>query len=85
MLFGCGGGQAVEAGGALLIGTREPGGVAEFPLVREPGVEVADGPCGEVQKELGEVDLGIDLVSAAGGGQAGEDGGSPSAARVANE
>ena len=36
--------------------------MAQLPVVGEPGVEVADGPSGEVQEELGEVELGIDLV-----------------------
>ena len=60
-------------------------GVAEFPLIGEPGVKVAGGPSGKVQEELGEVELGIDLVPAAGRGQAGENSGGAAAARFANE
>ena len=79
-------GKVVEGGGS--IPTVEGGqacGMAQFPLVGEPGVEVAGGPSGEVQEELGEVELGIDLVPAAGGGQAGENSAGATTARVADE
>ena len=69
----------------MLIKVGEPGGVAEFPLLREPSIEVALGPGGEVHQQLGEVELRIDVVPAAGGSQAGKDGGGTAAARVADK
>ena len=69
----------------MLIKLGEPVGVAEFPVVREPGVEIALRPGGEVHQQLREVELRIDVVPAAGGSQAGEDGGGTAAARVTNE
>lgn len=57
--------------------------MVEFPLVRQPDVEVARGPGGEVHEELRQTELGIDLVAAAGGGQTRQDDGGAAAARVA--
>ena len=62
----------VEGGGVLLIAVGEPGGVAELPLLREPGIEVALGPGGEVHEQLRQVELWIQVVPAAGGSQAGK-------------
>ena len=59
--------------------------MAEFPLVGEPGIEIAYRPGGQVHQQLGEIELRIDLVPAAGGGEAGQDGGGAAAARVAHE
>lgn len=59
--------------------------MAESPLIGEPGVEVAGGPSEEVQEKLYEVKLEIDLVLAAGGGQAGVNSVGTAAARVADE
>jgi len=50
----------------LLIQGGEAGGVVETPLVGEPGVEIAHGPRGQVHQQLGEIELRIDLVPAAG-------------------
>ena len=69
----------------MLIQDGEAGGVVEFPLVGEPGVEIAHGPGGQVHEQLGEVELRIDLVPAAGGSEAGRDGGGAAAARIAHE
>jgi len=69
----------------LLIQVGEAGGVAEFPLVGEPGVEVVDGPRGQVHQQLGEIKLWIDLVPAASGGEAGQNRRGAAAARVADE
>ena len=70
----------MEVGSILRVEGGQAGGVAEFPLVGEPVVEVAGGPSGEVHEELGEVELRIDIMPAAGGREAGEDGGSAAAA-----
>ena len=69
----------------MLIEVGEAGGVAEFPLVREPGIEVALGPSGEVHQQLRQVELWIKVVPAAGGSQAGKDGSGTAAARVADK
>lgn len=45
-------------------------GVAELPLVGEPGVEIAGRPSGQVHQQLREIELRIDLEPAARGGQA---------------
>ena len=63
-------GEVVGGGGIGLIQFGEAGGVMELPLVGEPGVELAHGPGGQVYQELGEVELRIDLVPAASGGEA---------------
>jgi hypothetical protein len=39
----------------------------------------------QVRQQLGEIELGIDLVAAAGTGQAGQDSSGSSASRVADE
>ena len=69
----------------MLIKVGEAGGVAEFPWVGEPGVEIALGPSGQVHQQLRQVKLRIDLMPAAGGSEAGKDGGGVTAARVTNE
>ena len=69
----------------MLIKLGEPVGVAEFPVVREPGVEIALRPGGEVHQQLREVELRIDRVPAAGGTQAGKDSSGATAARVADK
>jgi len=50
-LSSCGRLLVLAEGGVLLL---EAGGVAEFPLVREPSIEVALGPGGEVHQQLGK-------------------------------
>jgi hypothetical protein len=69
----------------LLIEVVEAGCVVELALVRQPDVEVAHGPGGEVHEELRPVELRIDAVPAAGGSQADKEGGGAAAARVADE
>ena len=69
----------------MLIEVGEPGGVAQFPLVREPGIKVALGPGGEAHEQLREVKLWIKVVPAAGGSQAGKDSSGTTAARVADK
>jgi len=59
----------------LLIEVGEAGGVAELPLVGQPGVEIAHGPGGQIHQQLRQVELRIDVVPAAGGSQANEEGG----------
>lgn len=54
-------------------------------MVGEPSFELADGRGGEAHEELREVALRIDGVAAAGGGEAGEDGGGVAGAFVADE
>jgi len=79
-------GKVVEGAGSILtVEGRRACGVAKFPLIGEPGVKVAGGPGWQVHEELGEVELGIDLVPAAGRGQAGENSGGAAATRVADE
>jgi len=46
---------------------------------------MADGSGGQVDEQLREIELRVDLVPAAGAGQASEDGRSSSAARIAYE
>ena len=69
----------------MLIKVGEPGGVAEFPLIGEPGIKVALGPGGEVHEQLREVKLRIKVVPAASGSQAGKDGSGTTAAWIADE
>lgn len=84
-LLWCGGGRVVR-GGVVRMNQGGPScGLAELPLVGEPGVEIPRRPGGQVQQQLREVELRIDLVPAAGGGQARQDGGGAAAARVAHE
>jgi hypothetical protein len=85
VLLGRGCWRVVEGGGISLLKVGEPGGVAEFPLVGEPGIEVALGPGGEVHQQLRQVELWIKVVPAAGGSEAGEDSSGTTAARVADE
>ena len=67
------------------IKVGEAGGVAELPLVREPSIEVALRPGGEVHEQLRQVELWIKVVPAAGGSQAGENRCGAAAARVADD
>ena len=69
----------------MLVKVGEPGSVAEFPLVREPGIEIALGPCWEVHQQLRQGELWIKVVPAAGGSQAGKDGSGTAAARVTDK
>ena len=48
----------------MLIQVGEAGGVAEFPLVGEPSIEIAYRPRGQVHQQLREIELRIDLVPA---------------------
>ncbi len=48
-------------------------------------MQLADGSGGQVDEQLREIELRIDLVPAAGTGQAGEDRRSSSTARIAHE
>ena len=57
----------------------------EFPAIRQPRGEVAVGCDGQVNQQLCEVELRIDVVSAAGGGEAGEDSCRAATTRVAHE
>jgi hypothetical protein len=65
VLLGSGCGRVVEGGGILLIKVGEPGGVANFPPVRAPSIEVALEPGGEVHQQLRQVELWIKVVPAA--------------------
>ena len=78
-------GLSGEFGGVLPMEVGEAGGVAEFPLVGQPGVEVALWPSGEVHQQLREVKLRIDVVPAARGSQAGQNRRAAAAALVANK
>ena len=79
------GGGVVQGGMILRVEGGQGCSVAELTLVGEPGVQLAGGPGRQIHQELGEVELGIDLVSAAGGREAGKDGGRAAAARVPDE
>ena len=57
----------------------------DLPLVGQPLLELADGQRWQVDQQLREIKLRINIVTAAGRGQAGEDGGRSSAARIADE
>ena len=82
----CWGTEVVIEGGSILrVEGGQTGGVVEFPVVGERVVEVARGPGRQVHEELGEVELRTDIMPATGGREAGEDGSSAAAARVANE
>jgi hypothetical protein len=71
----------VRRGVVLLI---QDGG-AELPLVRQPDIKVAHGPGGQVHQQLRQVELRIDVVPAAGGGEAGENRRRAAPARIAHE
>jgi hypothetical protein len=60
-------------------------GVMDLPLIGQPLGQLADMQDRQVRQQLGEIELGIDIVAAAGTGQAGQDCGSSSASRVADE
>ena len=57
----------------------------KFPSIGQPGREIVVGRSRQAGEQLDEIELGIDVVPAAGGGETGEDGGRFSAARVADE
>ncbi|HUV96972.1 MAG TPA: hypothetical protein VMV98_05835 [Acidobacteriaceae bacterium] len=59
--------------------------VADLPLIRQPLQELANGQGGQVDQQLGEVELRIDVMTATGACQAGEDGRRSAAARIADE
>ena len=59
--------------------------VADLPLIGQPFREPAHGQCRQVDQQLCEVKLRIDIVTAAGRGQAGEDGRRSTAARITDE
>jgi len=63
----------------------EAGGLAEFPLAGEPGVEIARGPGRKTHPQLREVKLRVDFVAATGGGQAGQDGRRAATMQVTDE
>src|SRR5258708_7181111 len=56
-----------------------------LPLIWQPVGQLADGQRWQVDQQLREIELRVDVVSAAGAGQAGQDGGCSSAASVAHE
>ena len=60
-------------------------GAAEFPLIRQPGIEVALRPGGKIHQQLRQIELWIQVVPAAGGSKAGKDGSGTAAARVTDE
>jgi len=55
----------------------------EFPLVRQPSTSSLNFVCGQVHQQLGEIQLRIKLVPAAGAGQAGQNCRGATATRVA--
>ena len=69
----------------MLIKVGGLSGAAKFPLIRQPGIEVALRPGGKIHQQLRQVELWIQAVPAAGGSQAGKDGSGTTAARVADE
>lgn len=56
--------------------------LVEFPLVRQPSIQFAQLRLRQVHQQLGEIQLRIQLVSAASAGQAGEDCRGATATRV---
>src|ERR1700744_634419 len=46
------------------------GGISQFPLIRQPGVELAERGGGEIHQELRQVELRVDRVPAAGAREA---------------
>jgi len=71
------GGCAVQS-----LGSRR---LVELPLVRQPSIQFAQLRLRQVHQQLGEIQLRIKLVPAAGTGQAGEDCRGATATRVADE
>jgi hypothetical protein len=59
--------------------------VKGLPLIGQPLGQLADEQGRQVDQQLREIELRINIMSAAGAGQAGQDGGCSSAARVAHE
>src|SRR6266568_5446018 len=57
----------------------------ELPLVRQPSIQFAQLRLRQVHQQLREIQLRINLVPAAGTGQAGEDCRGATATRVADE
>src|SRR5216683_7078188 len=60
-------------------------GVMALPLVWQPLGQLADGQGWEVGQQLREIELRVHVMSAAGAGQAGQDGGCSSTTCVAYE
>jgi hypothetical protein len=50
--------------------SRHSGSLSDFPLIGQPGGEFADLRCRKVDQRLGEVELRVDIESAARAGQA---------------
>ena len=59
--------------------------MALLPFVGQPVSKVAARRPGQICQQLGEIELRVDVVAATSAGDAGQDGGSSSAARIANE
>ena len=60
-------------------------GVIDLPLIGQPLGQLAGLQDRQVRQQLGEIELGIDIVAAAGTGQAGQDRGGSSPARIADK
>lgn len=60
-------------------------GVIDLPLIGQPLGQLAGFEDRQVRQQLGEIELGIDIVAAAGTGQAGQDRGCSSPARISHE
>ena len=54
-------------------------------MVGKPSVEIPGRPRGKIHEQLSEIELRVDVVPAAATGQAGQDRGGSTAARVAHE
>lgn len=65
--------------------TVQLSGLVYLPLVGQPEGQLADGNYGQIDQQLRDVALRIDIMAAAGTGQAGQDGRSFSTARIADE
>src|SRR5271167_57365 len=57
----------------------------DLPLIWQPVGQLADGQGWQVDQQLGEVQLRVHVMPAAGTGQAGQDGGCSSAACISDE
>ena len=60
-------------------------GMVDLPLVGQPEGQLADGNQRQIDQQLRDVALRIDVVPAAGAGQAGKDSCRSSATRIADE
>src|SRR5215472_8906704 len=56
-----------------------------LPMVGKPGIEISGGPRGKIHEQLCEIELWVDVMTAAATGQAGQDRCGSTAARVAYE